>query len=68
MAGMNPRVLSMGLFLGMTAVGTTVVPIVTKRATQKAAKQHLTIKTSKIDFDNMGPEIVKKDRSEGEDS
>ena len=56
-----------GLVAGMAAVGSTVVPKMTKKRTQKSARKKLTAQTSKIDFDNMGPEIVRKDKSKGDD-
>lgn len=68
MAGIQPKLIRFGLFAGMTAVGTTVVPALTKKATNKAAKQKLTKTTANIDFDNMGPEIVRKDKSSEEDT
>ena len=35
-----------------------------KKATKKAAKQQIRKTTATIDFDNMGPEIVRKDGSD----
>lgn len=58
----NPKLVSIGVFAGMAALGSTVVPAMTKKATNKAAKQKLTKSTATIDFDNMGPEIVRKDK------
>ncbi|MBQ8062310.1 MAG: hypothetical protein IJ720_06285 [Clostridia bacterium] len=63
----NPKLVSIGVFAGMAAIGSTVVPAMTKKATNKAAKQKLTKSTAQIDFDNMGPEIVRKDQSSEED-
>lgn len=51
-------------FLGMTAVGTFVVPALTKKAADKATKKKITSHVSKIDLDNMGPEIVQKNPSQ----
>lgn len=67
MAGIKPKLVRMGVFAGMTVLGTTVVPAMTKKATDKAAKQKLTKSTATIDFENMGPEIVRKDKSSEED-
>lgn len=64
----NPKLVSIGVFAGMAAIGSTVVPAMTKKATNKAAKQKLTKSTANIDFDNMGPEIVRKDGSRKEDN
>ena len=61
---MNPKLLRFGLFTGMAAIGSTVVPALTKKATKKAAKQQIRKSTATIDFDNMGPEIVRKDGSD----
>lgn len=61
------QIIRAGLFAGMAAVGSTVVPKMTKKQTQKSARKKLTAQTSKIDFDNMGPEIVRKDKSKGDD-
>ena len=61
---MNPKLLRFGLFTGMAAIGSTVVPALTKKATKKATKQQIRKSTATIDFDNMGPEIVRKDGSE----
>ena len=61
---MNPKLLRFGLFTGMAAIGSTVVPLLTQKATKKAAKQQIRKTTATIDFDNMGPEIVRKDDSE----
>ena len=61
---MNPKLLRFGLFTGMAAIGSTLVPAMTQKATKKAAKQQLRKTTATIDFDNMGPEIVRKDGSE----
>lgn len=68
MAPFAPTVLRIGLFAGMAAVGTAVVPKLTNKATQKSAKQQITKKTATIDFENMGPEIVRKDHSKGDNS
>lgn len=67
MAVFSPKLLRLGVFAGMAAIGSTVVPAMTKKATNKAAKQKLTKSTANIDFDNMGPEIVRKDKSSEED-
>lgn len=61
---MNPKLLRFGLFTGMAAIGSTVVPFLTQKATKKAAKQQIKKTTATIDFDNMGPEIVRKDGSD----
>lgn len=61
---MNPKLLRFGLFTGMAAIGSTLVPAMTQKATKKAAKQQIRKSTATIDFDNMGPEIVRKDGSE----
>lgn len=61
---MNPKLLRFGLFTGMAAIGSTVVPALTKKATSKKAKQQIRKTTATIDFDNMGPEIVRKDGSD----
>ena len=61
---MNPKLVRFGLFTGMAAIGSTVVPAMTKKATKKAAKQQIRKSTATIDFDNMGPEIVRKDGSD----
>ncbi len=66
MAMIPPKVAAVGLFAGMAAIGTTVVPAMTKKATNKSAKKKLSAGTAKIDFDNMGPEIVRKDQDKGE--
>lgn len=60
-------ILSAAMFVGMSVVGVTVVPKLTKKATKKKAKKTLAVKTSKIDFDNMGPEIVRKDHTKGDE-
>ncbi|MBO7681686.1 MAG: hypothetical protein J6T14_04925 [Clostridia bacterium] len=67
MAAINPKLVRIGAFAGMAAIGSTVVPAMTKKATNKAAKQKLTKSTADIDFDNMGPEIVRKDKSSEEE-
>lgn len=67
MAFINPKLVSIGAFAAMAAIGSTVVPAMTRKAANKAAKQKLTKTTANIDFDNMGPEIVRKDRSSEED-
>jgi len=41
-----------------------VVPALTKKAASKTAKQQIRKTTATIDFDNMGPEIVRKDGTE----
>ena len=51
----------------MVAIGATIVPALTGKATEKATRQKLKTSASKIDFDNMGPEIVRKDHTNGED-
>lgn len=61
---MNPKLLRFGLFTGMAAIGSTVVPALTKKAANKTAKQQIRKTTATIDFDNMGPEIVRKDGSD----
>ena len=61
---MNPKLVRFGLFTGMAAIGSTVVPLLTQKATKKAAKQQIKKSTATIDFDNMGPEIVRKDGSD----
>lgn len=61
---MNPKLVRFGLFTGMAAIGSTVVPLLTQKATKKAAKQQIRKTTATIDFDNMGPEIVRKDGSD----
>ncbi len=61
---MNPKLVRFGLFTGMAAIGSTVVPLLTQKATKKAAKQQIRKTTATIDFDNMGPEIVRKDGTE----
>ena len=61
---MNPKLLRFGLFTGMAAIGSTVVPALTKKAANKTAKQQIRKTTTTIDFDNMGPEIVRKDGSD----
>lgn len=61
---MNPKLVRFGLFTGMAAIGSTLMPAMTQKATKKAAKQQLRKTTATIDFDNMGPEIVRKDGSE----
>ena len=61
---MNPKLLRFGLFTGMAAIGSTLVPAMTQKVTKKAAKQQIRKSTATIDFDNMGPEIVRKDGSE----
>lgn len=61
---MNPKLLRFGLFTGMAAIGSTVVPALTKKAASKTAKQQIRKTTATIDFDNMGPEIVRKDGSD----
>ncbi len=48
----------------MAAIGSTVVPALTKKAANKTAKQQIRKTTATIDFDNMGPEIVRKDGSD----
>lgn len=63
---MNPKLVRIGLFSGMAAVGSTIIPALTRKATKKAAKQQIKKSTAKIDFDNMGPEIVRKDQDKGE--
>ena len=60
--------LSLAVFAGMSAIGVTLVPKLTKKATQKATKKTLSNRTSKIALDNMGPEIVRKDKNDGDDS
>ena len=67
MAVVNPKLVSIGVFAGMAAVGSTIVPAMTKKATNKAANQKLTKATANIDFENMGPEIVRKDKSSEEE-
>lgn len=59
--------LSAAVFVGMSIIGVTVVPKLTRKATKKRAKKKLAAKTSKIDFDNMGPEIVRKDHTKGDE-
>ena len=54
-------------FAGMAAIGATIVPALTGKATEKATRQKLKTSSSKIDFDNMGPGIVRKDHTNGED-
>lgn len=61
---MNPKLVRFGLFTGMAAIGSTVVPALTKKAANKTAKQQIRKTTATIDFDNMGPEIVRKDGSD----
>ena len=61
---MNPKLVRFGLFTGMAAIGSTVVPALTKKAASKTAKQQIRKTTATIDFDNMGPEIVRKDGPE----
>lgn len=61
---MNPKLLRFGLFTGMAAIGSTVVPALTKKAANKTTKQQIRKTTATIDFDNMGPEIVRKDGSD----
>ena len=61
------QIIRAGLFAGMAAIGSTVVPKLTKKQTQKSTKKKMTAQTSKIDFDNMGPEIVRKDKTKGDD-
>lgn len=61
---MNPKLVRFGLFTGMAAIGSTVVPALTKKAANKTAKQQIRKTTATIDFDNMGPEIVRKDGTE----
>lgn len=59
--------LGAAMFVSMSIIGVTVVPKITKRAAKKKTKKKLAVKTSKIDFDNMGPEIVRKDHKKGDD-
>ena len=61
---MNPKLVRFWLFTGMAAIGSTVVPALTKKAANKTAKQQIRKTTATIDFDNMGPEIVRKDGSD----
>lgn len=60
-------ILSAAVFVGMSVIGVTVVPKLTRKAAKKKTKKKLAAKTSKIDFDNMGPEIVRKDHTKGDD-
>ncbi len=48
------------LFGAMATVGTLVVPHLSKKATEKVYKAENKRKVSEIDFDDMGPEIVRK--------
>ncbi len=59
--------LEAAVFVGMSVIGVTVVPKITKKAAKKKTKKTLAAKTSKIDFDNMGPEIVRKDHTKGDE-
>ena len=63
---MNPKLVRFGLFSGMAAIGSTIIPALTRKATKKAAKQQIRKSTATIDFENMGPEIVRKDQDKGE--
>lgn len=62
---MNPKVARFGVFTGMVAIGSTLVPYMTQKATRRAAKKKIVKTTASIDFDSMGPEIVRKDGSKG---
>ena len=48
--------------LALTIVGFIVIPPLIKKCSNKVYKASL--KKEKIDFDNMGPEIVKKESEE----
>lgn len=48
--------------VALTVVGFIVIPPLLKKYTNKMYKASL--KKEEIDFDNMGPEIVKKDAEE----
>ena len=48
-------------FAAVAAVGTLVVPKLSKKAGDKAYKAENKRRVSEIDFDDMGPEIVRKD-------
>ena len=50
--------------LALTIIGFLVIPPIMKKCSNKIYKSSL--KKDKIDFDNMGPEIVKKDKAEEE--
>ena len=63
---MNPKLVRFGLFSGMAAIGSTIIPALTRKATKKATKQQIRKSTANIDFENMGPEIVRKDQDKGE--
>ena len=61
---MNPKLVRFGLFTGMAAIGSTLVPAMTQKATKKAAKQQIRRTAATSEFDTRGPEIVRKDGSE----
>lgn len=48
--------------VALTVVGFIVIPPLLKKYTNKMYK--VSLKKEEIDFDNMGPEIVKKDAEE----
>ncbi len=61
---MDSRIVRISLFTGVALVGTTIIPAITEKATKKSAKTKIVKTTANIDFDNMGPEIVRKDKKD----
>ena len=52
-------------FIALAAVGFFVIPPLMKKYSNKLYKKSL--KKDEIDFDNLGPEIVKKEDAQKED-
>ncbi len=64
----NNRCIKVGLFVAgvaLTVAGFIVIPPIIKKYGNKVYKKSLS--TEDIDFDNMGPEIVLHEDTEGEE-
>ena len=67
MASEKPDFKKAAIFAGMAAIGSAVVPAITGKATRKSTKAKVKAASAKIDFENMGPEIVRKDKENGDE-
>lgn len=59
------KVLTVSGAVALTAVGCVVIPPLLEKSSNKAYKA--LVKRDEIDFDNLGPEIVRKDENKTEE-